>query len=403
MKTLFKILFSICISTVSFAQSVGHDVSKFAFHLHGALDDDQENLAFSPYGIFSNLSLLYFGAQETTADQIQSTIHLSNTGEGFLMRFRNHLEGLTTEHKKGYQLDIANALFPHKGTHFLKSFEDITTSTFKAKLQSLDYAAPDSAISTINQWVSDNTHGYIPSILQKRDIDKSTRLVVANAVYFQGDWVHPFQKNRSTDSAFYPEMGKAIQTPTLKQIQYFPYTENDEVQCIALPFIRNDTQQPFLECVIVLPKKGTLKSYETTQTFERFNQLIEELKPVQVDLQIPKFCFSKKLVLNKPLKAIGMKIPFTYQADFSKIDGMKDLFLSTVLHETYFSFHERGVTAASATASSMGVTSSLPIEENAIPFHANRPFAFYIVDYHTKAILFMGRVMKPEVSSCHDR
>lgn len=397
-----KLILLLLFATHCFSQSVGYNVGEFAFDLNRTLDKPQENSAFSPYGIFSNLALVSYGAQGETAQQIQNAIHLTDTGERFLTVFRNHLNGMTASHSKGYQLDIANALFPHKGTHLLKSFEELAKGVFHAKLQSVDYDIVDNALKTINGYVSEKTRGKIPTIVTEDEVNKSTRLVVVNAVFFEGEWVHPFLKNKTKKAPFYPEQGQDLEVPTLSQVQYFPYYENDEIQCMALPFARHDTVQPFLECVIVLPKKGALSDIESTLTFEKLNGIIDSLDSEQVHVEIPKFCFSRRIELNDPLKALGMKLPFTYQADFSKIDGMRDLFLNTVVHETFFSLYEEGVTAAAATASSIGVTSAPPSVDDAIAFKANRPFLFYIVDYHSRAILFMGRCAKPEVSSCHE-
>nr|NGX26678.1 hypothetical protein [Chlamydiota bacterium] len=130
------------------------------------------------------------------------------------------------------------------------------------------------------------------------------------------------------------------------------------------------------------------------------DEILYSLEPTGINAHIPKFCFSKKLLLNDVLKKLGIKQAFSYKANFSKIDKMRDLFLNKVLHETYFSFHENGVTAASATTSNIGITSAPPIVEDAKDFIADHPFLFFIVDYHSRAILFMGRVSHP--AGCHE-
>lgn len=395
-----KIVCILLVSLSCFGQSVGKDVGEFAFALNKQLEQNGENLAFSPYGIFSNFALLYFGAQGKTAKQMQTALQINDPNEEFLTRYHRHLTNLTQSMEGGYQLTIANGLFPHKGTHFLKQFADIARSTFDAHLQSVDYAIEDSTLETINEWINTQTRGEIPSLLQKGDIHSDTRLVAANAVFFEGQWVHPFNSHRALKRPFYPLSGPANDVLTFKQVQYFPYVETEAFQCVALPFVRKDVVQPFLECVLLLPKKDSFHQAANQLTFETFDQMLKELQSTQIDLEIPKFCFSKRIELNTPLKKMGMEKAFTYQANFSKIDGMRDLFINSSFHETYFSFDEDGVRAASATATTIGVTSAPPLENTATPFHANRPFLFFLVDYHTRAILFMGRVMQPELRAC---
>jgi serpin B len=83
-----------------------------------------------------------------------------------------------------------------------------------------------------------------------------------------------------------------------------------------------------------------------------------------------------------------MKNPFTTQANFSGIDGLTDLYLNKVVHETYFALAENGVTAAAATGASMNVTSA-PTEP--AEFNADHPFLFFIVDLKSTEVLFIGK------------
>lgn len=386
-----KILLFLLLPLFCFAGAIGEDNNAFAVSLYTHLADKEENLAFSPYGIFSNLALLYFGAADATAQEIQNVLHINGQPEKFLTSFEAHMKGLTQETDQGYYLSIANALFPHKGTHFMTKFQEIASQAFHAHLQSVDYEIPKSALETINGWIDKETRGKIPSILDEGSIDKSTRMIVANAVYFQGDWVYPFQTGQGD---FTTIGGETITTDLLCRTHTFPYFEDESLQCLALPFNRHGTQQPFLECLLVLPKN------QTTLTAKTIDDILYKLETKKVDARIPKFCFSKKIDLNDVLESMGMKRAFTYEADFSKIDGMKDLYLNSVLHETYFSFHENGVTAAAATTSNIGVTAMEPSDEEAIRFYADHPFLFFIVDYHSRAILFMGQVENPTEGEC---
>jgi serine protease inhibitor len=394
------LLFFLC-TIHCFANSVGENEQQFALALYSKIKKGEDNMAFSPYGIFSNLSLVYYGADGSTAKQLKSALHLSKTGKKFLEKFQLQMENLTQGGEFGYQLSIANGLFPHKGTLFLKKFEAIATDTFQAKLQGVDFDIPDSTLSTINGWVSEQTKGKITQLLGSDDINAATRMILANAVYFQGGWVSPFSPKQTTSRPFHPEGGASFNAPMLHQTHPFPYYEDEHVQCLALPFVREQTKQPFLECLLVLPKKGTISQLEEQLSPKLLDEWLFSSKSQPVDAYVPKFCFSKKLSLVDPLKSLGVTDAFSYFANFSKMNGMKDLLLSQVLHETYFSFHENGVTAASATTSEIGIKSAPPLNESPIPFIADRPFLFFIVDYHSRAILFMGRMMNPQTDVCN--
>ena len=81
---------------------------------------------------------------------------------------------------------------------------------------------------------------------------------------------------------------------------------------------------------------------------------------------------------------------FTGVADFSGMDGTRDLFIGHVAHKAYVSVNEEGTEAAGA--SGVGMTYSIPRYEMMTIDH---PFIFLIRDIETGTILFMGRVMDP--------
>jgi len=394
-----KIILLLLVTWSCFSQSIQKDNNAFALSLYLKLDQKDTNIVFSPYGIFSNLALLYFGAQGKTADQIKNVLHLSTTDEHFLKTFHKHLNTLLHPTDNGYQLLIANGLFPHKGTHFLNQFKETATNIFDAKLQSVDYDIPDSTLETINGWISTKTGGKIPELIEESDLSTSTRLIVTNGVYFQGEWEHPFDPQKTTLAPFHLTSEDFKKTPMLKQLQKFPYFENKDIQCLALPFMRKNEKQSLLQCILILPKTS-LKEIEHSLNTQTFDKWILSCKPTLIEAHIPKFCFSQRFLLNESLKQLGMRDAFTYLANFSKIDGMKDLFINKALHETFFSFDENGVVAASATASQLGLTSIPPGEKTPISFNADHPFLFFIIDYPTRTILFMGRVVNPSLDFC---
>ncbi len=80
------------------------------------------------------------------------------------------------------------------------------------------------------------------------------------------------------------------------------------------------------------------------------------------------------------------------QADFSGMDGSKNLYISDVLHKAFISLDENGTEAAAATAVVVGVT-SMPAEP--VNLTIDRPFLFAIQDKPTGEILFLGRVVDP--------
>ena len=76
-------------------------------------------------------------------------------------------------------------------------------------------------------------------------------------------------------------------------------------------------------------------------------------------------------------------------ADFSGIDGNRDLSVGGVFHQAFISVDEEGTEAAAATAI-IGTTAILSPH---LTLAIDHPFIFLIRDRQTGVILFMGKVV----------
>ena len=143
--------------------------------------------------------------------------------------------------------------------------------------------------------------------------------------------------------------------------------------------------------LILLPKLGTMDKLEQNLTVENLNSWKSMMGERKIDVYIPKFKFTQKYALSKNLRQMGMPLAFSPNgdADFSGMDGTKNLFIQQVYHKAFIDVNEEGTEAAAATGVVIGVTA---IMEN---FNANHPFIFLIQEKTTGSIQFMGKVVNP--------
>jgi len=100
------------------------------------------------------------------------------------------------------------------------------------------------------------------------------------------------------------------------------------------------------------------------------------------------------LHLHKKLRSMGMNKAFTPgAADFSGMNGKKDLFISAIVHRAFVDVSEEGTEAAAAAAV---VTEGGKASTTPVVFRADHPFLFLIRHDKTGAILFIGRVTRPQ-------
>src|SRR5262249_7820377 len=112
----------------------------------------------------------------------------------------------------------------------------------------------------------------------------------------------------------------------------------------------------------------------------------------QVQLALPKFRAESSFSLREALSTMGMANAFSSGADFSGIDGRRNLALSQVVHKAFIDVSEEGTEAAAAT----GAVVSLTALAQPVVFRADHPFLYLIRDTGSGAVLFAGRYAGPK-------
>ncbi len=369
----------------------------FAFDLYRFLREQKKdgNLFYSPYSISLALAMTYAGARGQTEQQMAQTLHFLPQG-----RLHSAFNGLDLElakrgkdakgkDGKGFRLNIANALWGQQGYRFLPEFLDLLAENYGSGLRLLDFRTdPESSRVTINNWVSHQTEGRIKDLIPQGVIDKLTRLVLTNAIYFNAAWGAPFEKRQTQDGAFHLQNGSQVTVPMMKQTKSFGYAAGEGYQAVELAYDGGE-----LSMVILLPRAGQLEAFEGSLDVGQVNSILKNLARRQVALSLPRFKTESEFSLAETLAAMGMPVAFSTQADFSGMDGGRNLLISDVVHKAFVSVDESGTEAAAATAVVMTLTSVMP--EEPVEVAVDRPFIFLIRDIQTNAILFVGRVVNP--------
>jgi len=305
----------------------------------------------------------------------------------------NALDTSLTSHgdsadEDGFQLHIANAIWGQEEYKFLPAFLDTLAENYGAGLRTLDFVnQTETARRTINDWVSDQTEEKIQDLIPEGALNPLVRLVLTNAIYFNGKWVLPFEEHKTHDEPFTLLDGSKVSVPMMSQTKTFSYAEGDGYQAIELAY--RDSNMAML---FVLPEAGRHGEIESAFSAEFVTALTEDLSPEQVRLFVPKFSFESEFNLSETLIQMGMPAAFSDSADFSGMTGNRDLFISKVLHKAFVAVDEEGTEAAAATAVIMELAAA---PEQPILMKLDRPFLFLIRDNDTNTILFVGRVLNP--------
>jgi serpin B len=370
--------------------AAARDNNAFAVDLYGKLRTGDGNLFFSPESISTALAMTYAGARTQTAEQMAKTLHFTLPQERLHPALGALMADLNSGGKKrGYQLSVANALWGQKGHDFLPAFLTLLKDDYGAEMHEVDFLRDtEGARQTINSWVEKQTQDKIKDLIARDVLPPETQLVLTNAIYFKGDWNTQFKKDATRDAPFQVSAREKVNVPLMNQTGDFPYFEGESFQALEMPYVGKD-----LSMVVLLPKKADgLADLEKTLSTDKLADWLAKLHTDEVVVALPKFKLTSQFSLKDTLSAMGMVDAFTDSADFSGIDGNKNLFISAVIHKAFVDVNEEGTEAAAATA-----VIAQPTAARINPvFRADHPFLFLIRDKRSGSILFLGRVVNPK-------
>jgi serpin B len=326
------------------------------------------------------------GAAGQTKQEMESVLHLNGLADWNAAG--KSLNESITSGQSNVTLNLANSIWFKQGVELKPAFAADCTDYFSAKAGALDFASPQSA-QIINAWAEQNTHGRIKDIVQW-PMDPLTRVILANAIYFKGTWLHEFDKNATKDRAFTLPDGTQKQVPMMQQHGHFAYFQADGFQAARLPYAGER-----LQMYLFLPDPGTgiaklLAGFNGTNWQDK---ILTQFRNREGTVILPRFKLNYNVVLNGPLEALGLKQAFSPAADFSAMSGEK-LFLSQVKQKSFVEVNEEGTEATAVTTGTMHAMAVMRPEP---PFEMilDHPFFFVIGDEATRSILFMGIVSDP--------
>ncbi|KAM0905005.1 hypothetical protein ACQ4PT_017646 [Festuca glaucescens] len=288
-------------------------------------------------------------------------------------------------------------------------------------------------------WAAQKTKNVIDSVLPHGSIDPTTtRVVLGNAVYFKGAWEgKPFDRRLTVHKPFHRLDGSHVDVPFMHSRMRQFVAVHDGFKVLKLryrmaaqghtnnvtptpaPFGRVELERrtiryaappqraadptQFSMCIFLPDAHDGLRGLLHTIA-SRPGFLHDHLPHRRVDvrdIRVPKFKLSFYSSVVDVLTKLGLRLPFCRQADLS--DMVEDdssglpIVVDDIIHKAVIEVNEEGTEAAAVTM----VISAEECEIQRWPpppqvdFIADHPFAFYIVEELTGAVVFAGHVLDP--------
>ena len=357
--------------------------NKFAFDKFNYYQNKgEENLFLSPYSISNAMGMVYEGANGQTKYEIQSVFHYPKNSD----QATAYMYNLLNSNSKEYQLNTANALWIKDDFDIKQNYIETIQDYYGGEITKLDFNQAEQSRQTINSWVELQTNDKIKDLLPQGSINGLNRVILTNAIYFKGEWVKEFDKCATKERPFYLADNKNIMIDTMYQKNGFEYMENNNVQVLQMDYKGND-----LSMMIILPKINNQQTIDNL-SYGQIKSWRSQLYENEVKVYMPKFKLENKYSMKNALIEMGMPTTFTEDADLTSI--AKDLYISSIIHQTYIEVDEKGTEAAAATGITLSTSAAAP--GNGIIFNANHPFVYIIQENNTGEILFIGKMDNPK-------
>ena len=370
----------------------------FGLDLYRRLAPTPGNQVVSPASVTTGLAMAWGGAQGETALHMKRVLRFEGTPAA-VMRSAGQLSRQLVDPARPIVFRIANRLFGEKSFRFETAYLEATRAAYGAALEPVDFrTAAEGARGLINGWVEAQTEKRILDVVPAGGVNGETRLVLVNAIYFLGDWLHPFEKEATFAAPFHLSEREKRDVPTMHRTETLRLARRPGLMALELPYKGRQ-----LSMLVLLPDAiSGLPSLEASLGAETLDAIVAALAPARVAIALPKYEVNplESLSLGDVLVAMGMGLAFDRQkADFTGIANPKDprdrLAIGRVFHKAFVKVDEKGTEAAAATAVTMLRAGAAAPREEPVPFRADHPFLFVIRDNATGLILFMGRVADP--------
>ncbi|KAL3617800.1 hypothetical protein CASFOL_038121 [Castilleja foliolosa] len=356
--------------------------------------DDDGNLVFSPLSIQVVLGMIAAGSDGSTGDKLLRYLYSNSVHD-----LRSQASQLVTQlfadgaPLGGPRLSFANGVWVDQSLTFKPVYKKIVENDFRSASNHADFQSKaDDSRQEVNTWAEKKTSGLIKDLLPPGSVDSSTRLILANAVYFKGAWSEKFDPSRTKDRKFFLLNGSSVKVPFMTSHEDQYIRSFDDFDVLSLPYEQGDDKRRFaMHFFLPNARDGLPDLVEKVSSKPGFiEDHLPYIKEEVGRFRIPKFKINFGFEASKALTGHGLVLPFFCS---EMVESTEIVGVNRIYHKTFIEVNEEGTEAAAASAAvdecdSMG---------ELFDFVADHPFLFVVREDITGVVLFVGQVLNPEL------
>ncbi|XP_066586041.1 leukocyte elastase inhibitor isoform X2 [Prorops nasuta] len=311
---------------------ISRGIMKFAIDIDNAIVNmkerltpgNTENVVFSPLSLAGTMAMVLLGSAGTTFLQVarilglEAGVDISRHSEVVHQMFGLLLDGVQVSPNSTVRVHVASAIFVQEGYPIRPEFKAVSEKVYKSETINLDFMnRAAEAQEKVNAWVRQRTYQKINGILSEPP-RYDTKVIIASALYFLGEWTQHFIEGATKRKPFYVEPGQSIDVDMMYNGGRFAFYIDPvlDAKIVALPY-KGDTTTMY----VVLPNAvgaTALKNFQRNLSAESLETMIGKMQVNSCIIGMPKMKLSSSLKLNEALQALGLTSLFNpAEADLS--------------------------------------------------------------------------------------
>ncbi len=315
-----------------------------------------ESILLSPLGMTFALGLIVNGAAGKTRTQINQVLGCDDKKAANINEFCRKMLTEAPRIDRLSTIEITNDFFSPKSFTLKPAFKEVAIDNYDTKF--------------------------------KESESDLLKYILVNTIYFKGVWTDKFRKVNTYDEVFRGEDGKERAVPMMNQLNQFFYTENDLCQTLCLPYSNGAYQM-----VVLLPKGGkTVREVAQSLTADSWKKMYDQMRRIDVDVKLPRFESSSEVNLTGVMSALMPNAFNMKKADFRNLFDIESC-IDKIKQKGRIKVDETGAVATVATFLQGDLGSVKIVKPETIRFHATHPFLYFIREWSTGTIFFIGQYM----------
>ena len=317
---------------------------------------DPKSILLSPLGMTFALGQINNGAAGETRKQINQVLGCKDKETAKINNFCRKMLTEAPQLDKTTQLEITNEFISSESFTPKPAFTQVVKDNYDTKFETSE--------------------------------SEPLKFTLKNTIYFKGIWADKFRKINTKDEVFRCESGMETTVPMMNQFHQFFYTENDFCQALCLPYSNGAYQM-----IVLLPKEEkTVCNVAWSLTADSWKKMYAQMQRIDVDVKLPRFESESEVNLAGTMTPLMPNAFRMNKADFSNLFDVKSC-IDRIKQKGNIKVDETGAEASVITSLQGDLGSVKTVQPETVRFHANHPFLYFIREWSTGTIFFIGQYM----------